>query len=305
MLVILPPFLDVSLQSMITKVLIFGIFALSLNLIFGYAGLFSLGHAAYLAVGGYTAGILILRYNFESFWFVAPASVLMAAMVAALFGVIALRASGIYFLLVTFALGQLVFSVVLKWESMTKGSNGLAGIPHPQLGVSLFSWNALSFYYFVFLAFIVCFWVLYRIVNSPFGYALQGIRECEVRMRSLGYNTWLYKYLAFVIAGLFAGVAGVLFAHLNSIIAPSHASLMTSSVAMLMVIIGSDRVFFGPVIGAALVVFLEYFSSIYTPARWPLVLGGVFVVAVSFLRGGIGIYLIQLQKRVEAWYGGT
>lgn len=302
-LIILPSLLPSYLQSMMTKVLIFGILALSLNLIFGYTGLFSLGHAAYFAVGGYTAGILAVRYDIESFWISAPAGILMAALIAAILGIIALRVSGIYFLLVTFALGQLVFSVAWTWRSVTGGSDGLVGIPFPALGLPWISWNPTSFYYFVFLIFIICFFLLYRLVNSPFGHALQGIRESEPRMQSLGYNTWLYKYIAFIVAGLFAGVAGVLYAHFNGIMVPSDAGVLTSGFAMLMVIIGSTGVFFGPVIGSAVILLLAYFSSIYVPERWPLILGAAFVIAVMFLRGGISIYLVGLWRRVRYHYG--
>lgn len=297
-LVVLPLFLSSYLQSMMTKFLIFAIFAMSLDVIFGYTGLLSLGHAAYFGVAGYTTGILILRYGVESFWISAPGGILMAGLVAAIFGIIALRVSGIYFLLVTFALGQLLFSVATKWYSMTGGSDGLAGIPHPDLGLPWFTWDAINFYYFVFLAFVICFFILYRLINSPFGYALQGIREQEARMRSLGYNVWLYKYVAFVIAGLFAGVAGVLFGHFNGLMAPMHLGIVTSALAMLMIIIGGTGTLFGPAIGAGVIIFVEHFASIYTPERWPLILGAVFVVSIMYFRAGIGVHLLRLWKKV-------
>ena len=124
-------------------------------------------------------------------------------------------------------------------------------------------------------------------------------------MRSLGYNTWLYKYIAFVVGGLFAGVAGVLYAYYGGIMAPGHLGLFTSATVMLMVIIGGDRVFLGPVVGAILIVFLQYYSSIYIPQRWPLILGAVFVIAVMFLRGGIGLHLVRFWRRFGYRYGST
>lgn len=302
-LIILPAFLPSYVQSIMTKFLIFAIFAMSLDVLFGYTGLLSFGHAAYLGVAGYTTGILIVRYGLESFWISAPAGILVAALVAAIFGFIALRVSGIYFLLVTFALGQLLFSAAVKWYNMTGGTDGLKGIPRPDLGLPGFTWNASYFYYFVFLAFVLCYFLLYRLMNSPFGNALQGIREQEARMHSLGYNVWLYKYVAFVIAGLFAGVAGVLFAYHNGLMAPSHLAVETSALAMLMIIIGGRGTLFGPAIGAAVIVLVEYFASIYTAERWPLILGAVFIAAIMYFRGGIGVYLVRVWNKVRYKYG--
>jgi branched-chain amino acid transport system permease protein len=300
-LIILPPFTSSYVQSMIVKILIFGIFAMSLNLLWGYTGLFSLGHAAYFGIAGYSTGILIVSYGIGSFWISAPVSVLLATLFAAILGIPALRVGGAYFLLVTLAIGELFYSIAVKWRNVTGGSNGLPGIPYPDLGLPGLTMNATSFYYFIFIAFIISAFLMYRIIHSPFGYALQGIRENEPRMRALGYNTWLYKYIIFIVAGLFAGVAGVLFAHYGRIMVPGHLGVMTSTLAMLMVILGSSSKVFGPVLGAALVVLLEHITSIYIPARWPLILGGVFVISVMFLPGGVGINISKLLKKV--FYG--
>lgn len=298
-----PLFMPDHLQSLMTRILIFGIFAMSLNLLMGYTGLFSFGHAAFFAVGAYTTGILIIRCSIESFWIVAPAGVFMAALVAAAFGIIALRTSGIFFLLVTFALGQLVFTVAWKWRSVTGGSDALLGIPRPDLGLPWLTWNDISLYYFILFFFAISVLLLYWIANSAFGHALQGIRESERRMRSLGYNTWLFKYFAFVIAGLFAGVAGVLFAYYNGLVSPAHADVTTSGLVMLMVIIGGTGVIFGPIIGATVILLLGYFASLVTPERWPLILGVVFIVAIMYLRQGFGVYLLELLMRLKDRYG--
>jgi len=296
-LVLLPTIIPSYLQSMLTKFLIFSIFAMSLNLIWGYTGLISLGHGTFFGVGGYTAAILILRFGKTNFWISGIGGVLMAGLIAAFFGIIALRVSGIYFLLVTLALGQLMYYIAMAWRPMTGGSDGIIGIPFPDLGVSWFSWNEGYLYYFVLAIFIICFFILSRIVKSPFGYALQGVRDQESRMRCLGYNTWLIKYMAFVIAGLFAGVAGVLFGHYLGMLHPLHIGVTTSTIVLLMVIVGSTRVIFGPIIGAAVIVFLEYFASIYIPARWPLILGAVFIISVMYFRGGIGVYFYRILNR--------
>jgi len=297
-----PLFMGAYTQSFMIQILIYGIFAVSLNLIFGYTGLFSLGHAAFFGVAAYTTGILSVHYGIESFWLVAPAGILMATLAAAIFGIIALRVSGIYFLFVTLAVGELLAAIALKWVPVTGGSNGLYGIPYPDIGLP-FTMNATSFYYLVLIIFVICMFILYRIIKSPFGVALQGIRDNEHRMRHLGYNTWKYKYIAFIISGLFAGVAGVLFAPSGGVIVPSFLGAITSTLVMLMVIIGSTRVFFGPVIGAAVILFLQYYVSLFTPERWPLILGGVFVISVMFLHGGISIHLLKLWDRIRYSYG--
>ncbi|MBI2315676.1 MAG: branched-chain amino acid ABC transporter permease, partial [Betaproteobacteria bacterium] len=184
-----------------------------------------------------------------------------------------------------------------KWTSLTGGANGLPGIHYPNVGIPEFTLNTLSFYYFVAALVGVCLAAMYRLTESPFGYALQGIKGDEDRMRCLGYNTWRHKYLIFVVAGFFAGIAGTLFASYSGLMAPEHLGVKTSTLAMLMVIIGGDRMFWGPALGAAVVVLIEHYASLYVPARWPLILGGVFVAAVMFLRGGIGMHLANIWQR--------
>ena len=294
---VLPSFLPVYVQSVLTKVLIFAVFAMSLDIVMGYTGLLSLGHAAFFGVGGYTAAILMKKFDILSFWIVAPCSILMAAIFAALLGLIALRVSGIYFLLVTFALSMLLVSLASKWYWI-QGSDGMAGILRPDIGLPWLRWNTTKFYYFTFLLFVLCYLLMRYIVNSPFGYALRGIRESESRMRALGYNTWLYQYMAFIIGGLFAGLAGVLFAYQSGVIAPWHLGVTISTLAMLMCIIGGLGTLWGPVIGALMIILVEYFTSIWVPERWPLILGAVFVIAVMFLRGGVATYLSRLWNKM-------
>lgn len=296
-LIILPPFLPLYLQSMMTKMLIFAILAISLDLIWGYTGLSSLGHAAFFGVAGYTTAILIEHYGMTIFWQTAPVSILMATLFAAIFGFVALRVSGLYFLMVTLALGQLLFCVAWSWFHMTGGAFGIR-VLLPNLGIHGFTFSVTSIYYFVFVFFIICYFLLHRVVHSPFGYALQGIREDEPRMRALGYNTWLYKYIAFIIAGFFAGISGVLFAHWNMLITPYQLGILTSTCAVLCVVLGGAGTLAGPVIGAVVVVGAEYVFSLWNPERWPLMLGFIFVITVMFLRGGIYRRLVALWGRV-------
>lgn len=302
-LILVPPFMGAYIRSWITQVLIYSIFALSLNLIFGYTGLFSMGHAAFFGVGAYTAGIFTVHLGVKSFWLLMPAGMVVAMLFAAFCGVIALRASGIYFLFITMALGELLSAVALRWKSMTGGSNGLF-VPYPDIGPGLVM-NSFSYYYLVLIIFVICALILYLLMKSPFALALQGIRDHEHRMMHMGYNIWLYKFIAFIIAGLFAGVAGVLFGPFGGSIVPSLLGTVTSALVMLMVVIGGDRVFFGPTVGATIILFLQYYASVITPARWPLILGAVFVIAVVLLRGGVSIYLLKLWNRVKYHHGST
>jgi branched-chain amino acid transport system permease protein len=182
---------------------------------------------------------------------------------------------------------------------VTGGDNGIIGTPFPDLGIPGFTINSVTYYYLVLFIAIACFFLLHQLVNSPFGYALQGIRDDEKKMRTLGYNTWLYKYLAYIIAGMFAAIPGVLFSYFLVVVGPPQLSITTSTMALLMVIIGSTQVFWGPVAGAVVVILIEYFASIYAPERWPLILGGIFVIAVMFLRDGIGVSLTRLWSRLN------
>jgi ABC-type branched-subunit amino acid transport system ATPase component/ABC-type branched-subunit amino acid transport system permease subunit len=293
--ILLPLFIPTYLQSILTKVLIFGVFAMGLNVLWGYTGIISFGHAAFFGGAAYINGILLTRYGIQSFWIAAPIGIFMAGLLAAAFGIIVLRVSGTYFSLVTLALGLLVYTAAQKWRSMTGGADGLLSIPFPNLGILWFNTgNAVFFYFFVLTFFVSSFFLLYRIANSPFGYALQGIREDELRMQSLGYNTWHYKYLAFVISGLFSGLAGVLFGHLMRAVFVSSTGLLTSFLAVFIVVIGGSRVIFGPVVGAIVTILLEYFASLYAPERWPLILGIVFVIVMMFFRQGISPFLVEV-----------
>lgn len=297
-LVLLPVFLPAYVQTIWTKFLIFAIFATSFDLIYGHAGLLSLGHAAFFGAGGYVVGLFWLHNEISSFWICAPLGIVVAAAIAAVFGFISLRVSGMYFLLVTFALAQLLYSVAWNWLWLNSpGMQGIAGIPRPNLGIPAFNWTPLQFYYFVFIIFVVGFYLIHRITNSPFGYSLRGIRECELRMESLGYNTWLHKYIVFIVTGAFSGIAGVLFAYFNGLISPVHLAVGTSFLPMCMVIIGGSGTLLGPVIGSMVIVFVEYFSSLFTPERWPLILGGLFVAVIMYARGGIMVYLSGFWKR--------
>jgi branched-chain amino acid transport system permease protein len=281
------PFAGPFVILLLAQVLVLGIAAMSVDLLLGYAGLPSLGQAAYLGVGAYLTAILATRYGVGmgwDFWLVVALGILSGAATAALFGLFAVRAGGVYFLMITLALGMCVWGLAYRWNSLTGGDNGLNLPGRPRFGIQLA--NDLTFFYVVLGFFLASFLALHRLVNSPFGRSLVGIRERELRMRILGYNTWLHKYVAFVIAGAFGGLAGVLWAHLNGIVSPSDVILTASVDVLLMVVLGGPGTLVGGLLGAAVVVFLrEYLATIVQ--WWQYVLGAVYVATILYLPGGI------------------
>jgi branched-chain amino acid transport system permease protein len=300
LLLTLPLYADLSIVSLFTKILIYGLLVMSLDLLVGYTGLLAFGHAAFFGIAAYTIAILGKHFDITSFWAAAPLGVLMALFAASIFGLIALRVSGIYFLLITLAMGQLVYGIVHTsvgpLGAMTGGSDGLGGVTFPQ--IMGFSFEAETYYYLTFVVVVICSLLLYLITRSPFGYGLQGIRENEIRARALGYNTWLYQYLAFVIGGLFAGIAGALYVYYNGFISPEGVGIGASGLLWLMLIIGGSGTLWGSILGSAVILTLQYFVSGITPERWPLILGVCFVAVIMFYRGGLLPQLIGLWSRI-------
>jgi branched-chain amino acid transport system permease protein len=192
----------------------------------------------------------------------------------------------VYFLIITLALGMGTWGLAYRWSSVTGGDNGLPGIPPLDLGLPWSMAEPRNLYYLVLAVFCVATFLLYRLVHSPFGLTLRGIPESEGRMRMLGYNTWLHRYVAFVVAGGFAGVAGVLYAFYNRFVSPPDLHLAASAEAVLMVILGGAGTLFGPLAGAGIVVFLRNLVSAYTQ-RWMLILGVVFVLTVLYAPQGV------------------
>ena len=300
-LLVLPMVLPLYLQTIMTTALIMAIFAMSLDILWGYTGLFSLGHAAFLGAGGYTAGLLMVRYGVTNFWAEAALGVLLAGMLGALFGIVALRVAGAYFLLVTLALGQVMQSLATSWSFMSNagGTEGVFGIGLPTLGIlGGPAWTTALFYYMVYAIFVVCFLALARFVRTPIGYSMQGVRESEPRMRALGYNTWAYRFVAFVVGSVFAGVAGILLAYQNGFTIPDNFGIATSTIVLLMVLIGGPGTLYGPVLGAIFFVLVQFLASSHQPQRWPLILGGILVAAVMGVRGGVAKYLSKAYQRL-------
>ncbi|MDD5510345.1 MAG: branched-chain amino acid ABC transporter permease [Dehalococcoidales bacterium] len=285
-LIVAPSFLGAGAVGLITKILIFTLLTMGLDLVFGYTNLWSFAHAGLFGVGAYSTGILIKHYGITSFWVSAPLGVLLTVICSAIFCAIALRGRLIYFLLITLALGQIIYSVAMKWNAVTGGVNGLAGISYPEMGV-FFHFTPISYYYFTLTVVAILAYLLYRIVKSPFGVSLQGIKGNEVRMRILGYNTWLLQFAAFLISGMYAGIAGVLYIHYNGLIAPSDVGFQASGLLMLMIIIGGTGTLWGAAIGSTIFMLMQYYVSLITPERWPFIIGIVFIAVVMFSTGGI------------------
>jgi len=285
LLVVLPPFLPSYPLTLLTQAVIFAIFAMSLDLLLGFTGLPSLGHAAYFGVAAYVVAIFTTEHQ-AGFWTCLALALLAATVTAAAFGLIAIRALGTYFLMITLALGMVVWGLAFRWVSLTKGDNGISGVPRPSLGLPWSFSDQTAFYYLSLATFLLAFALLFLIVRSPFGMSLRGIRESERRMRSLGYNVWLHKYLAFILAAAFAGLAGVLWAYYNGFVSPVEVQLITSVEALLMVAMGGPGTLVGPVLGAGAIVFLKNFVSVYTK-RWLLILGGVYICVILFTPQGI------------------
>ncbi len=286
-LAVMAPFASSYVILLVTQALILAILAMSLDILLGFTGLPSLGQAAYMGMGAYLTAILATRYDFGlgwNFWVVVVLGILTGAATAALFGLFAIRAVGVSFLMITLALGMCVWGLAYRWNSMTGGDNGINIPARPEFGIQLA--DGVTYYYLVLGFFVVSLLILHILVKSPFGRSLVGIRESELRMRILGYNTWMHKYIAFIIAGGFGGLAGVLWAHLNGIVSPQVVVLATSVDALLMVVLGGPGTLVGGAIGAGVVVFLRDYLSTVVP-WWQYALGGVYVLTILYLPGGL------------------
>ena len=270
-----------------TRAMAFAILAMSVDLLLGYTGLASMGQAAYFGVAAYLTAVLATRFHLGmgwDFWLVVVLGVLIGAALAAVFGLLAIRAGDVYFLMITLALGQCVWGLAYRWNSLTGGDNGINLRGHPNFGLDLA--NEVTFFYLVFHFFVASMIMMYVLVRSPFGSTLAGIREHEERMQILGYNTWLHKYIIFIVAGGFGGLAGVLWAHTNGHVSPEDVVLTTSVDALLMVVLGGAGTLVGATIGTAIVFGLREYLSTLVP-WWQYALGGVYVLTILYLPMGL------------------
>jgi branched-chain amino acid transport system permease protein len=276
--------------NLASQILIFAVFAASINLLLGYGGLPTLGHAAYLGVSAYLAAIVALKLGLGHA-FAAPLALLGTTLMAALFGLIALRATGLGFLMLTLALSQVLWGTALRWVSMTDGDNGLRGLTRP-FGLDA----AAPFYYFVLLVTAVSIWLMARYVASPLGAALKGTRDQPRRMGALGHHVWMVRWVTFIYAGFWGGVSGLLFVYYHKYIHPVSLSLGNSAEGLLAVIAGGSGTLAGPLVGAAIVMLLKNYVSAYIE-RWNMLLGFVFVLIVIFMPEGVVPGVKRLWRR--------
>jgi branched-chain amino acid transport system ATP-binding protein len=262
--------------------LVYAILAMSLDILMGYTGMESLGQAAFFGIGAYTVGIVTTRHGAASWPVAVLVALALGTISAAVAGLMAVRLGGLFFLVMTLAFSQVLWGVSESWDTMTGGYLGLTGIPRPYRVLG----SDVNFYYVVLCVFVAVAFLMLRLVTSPFGLSLRGIRESESRMRTSGFNVWLHKYIVFVICGLFAAVGGVLYAFAIQFASPDVLSITTSFNAMLMVIIGGAGTLVGPAIGATAIVFLQNYVSGYIP-HWIILLGAIYIAAVLFARKGL------------------
>jgi branched-chain amino acid transport system permease protein len=266
-----------------SQILFYAVFALAVNVLAGYAGLVSLGHAGLFGIAGYAAGKLLTSGLGHAATIGGALAITLLA--SAVFAVLALRGTGLGFVMITVALGQIVWGVAYRWISLTNGDNGIniGGRPQP-LGLSLaspagFYWATLA----VFLAALATMWIF---AGSPFGASVRGTRDQPRRMNALGYHVWMIRFLAFLFSGFWSGVAGLLYLYYNQFVSPQAVALTASAEALLMVIAGGTGTLLGPIVGAGLVVIIKNVASAYIE-RWNFVLGAIFVAIVVFMPEGL------------------
>ncbi len=299
---VLPPFYTSYWITLVTQMLIFAILAMSLDILIGYTGLSSFGHAAFFGAAAYVVAILSTRYKM-GFLVCFLSGIILTMGISTIFGLLVAHASGVYFLIITLALGMTLWGLAFRWVNMTGGDNGISGIARPDIGLPFSLKDPLTFYYFIFIFFLFALVLMAILVRSPFGHTLQGVRESESRMRVLGYHTWLHKYLSYVLSAGFAGFAGVLWAYFNGFTSPYDMDLTASIEIILMVILGGPGTLIGPALGAGIIVFLKNFISAYTQ-RWLLIVGTIYILTILYAPEGLvnvmKNFLKRRQKQPEA-----
>jgi branched-chain amino acid transport system permease protein len=266
-----------------TQILTYAVFALGLNVLVGHAGLVTLGHAGLFGIAAYTGALIV---NGGHGHVAAVVGALVATLAAAaVFATLALRGTGLGFVMITVALGQITWGIAYRWISITNGDNGVSIRARPRpFGLSLASADGL--YWATLVVFLVALGAMAIFVASPFGASVRGTRDQPRRMTALGYHVWMIRFLAFLFSGLWSGMAGVLFLYYNQFVSPQVVALGASAEALLMVIAGGTGTLLGPIVGAALVVIMKNVASGYIE-RWNFVLGAIFVAIVVFMPEGL------------------
>ncbi len=282
-------------HAIATEIWIFAIFGLGLNLLLGYTGLLSFGQSTFFGAAAYVAGYLLKHYQVDVFLALAI-GVAAGAISAALVGYLCVQRSGLYFIMLTFALNQMFYFIAYQWTSVTGGEDGMPGIPRPAVfGVDVR--GPLPYYVFVAALFLLSLWVMKRIVESPLGTILRAIRENELRAEAVGYDARRFKLLAFVIGGAFSGLSGVLYAMLFGIVPLEAIGFVFSGNVVFATLIGGSGSLYGPIVGSFVFIWLSESVSVVW-ARWPLLLGVAFVIVVLFFRGGC----VEAWARLWSWW---
>jgi branched-chain amino acid transport system permease protein len=276
--------------TVLCEALVMSMLALSFNLLFGYMGQLSFGQAAFYGLGGYAVALLMTKAQFN-FWLSLVAGVLLAALVGAIVGYFCVRLRGIYFSVLTLAFGQLIFFIVFKWHNFTGGDDGIQGVFPPE-----YLKSPITYYYFLLAVFLVSTYGLWRLVNSPFGQIVKGMRENDTRTEFLGINLARYQLIAFVFAAALAGLAGAIWVPFYRSVAPSYLTWIKSGEPVMAAILGGPSLFFGPVLGMFIMTFFHAWVLGFT-VYWPVVMGALILLIIFFLPGGI---LGYIQEKVKA-----
>lgn len=294
-LTIAPIFFGEYYVNLGSQIMIAAVFAASLNLLVGYGGLTSLGHATYLGLSAYTSAWLFLKTGWDH-GTTAVIAIVFTTFIGAIFGWISLRASGLSFLMLTLALSQIIWGIGYRWVSLTNGDNGLSGLTRP----SPFGWdleNSTNFYWFTLIITIACLFFIARIVNSAFGASLKGTRDQDKRMSALGFNVWKIRWFSFILSSFFGAISGLLYIYFNKYVHPSVMSITSSAEALLCVIAGGAGTLAGPILGSILIILLKNYVSGFVE-RWNMLLGIIFVFIVIFMPTGMVPGIMQLKNRL-------
>jgi branched-chain amino acid transport system permease protein len=280
---------------LLNEMMIMALFAMAVNLLLGYTGMISFGHAAYFGIGVYSCALLVTKVDLP-LNIVFPISFLVAAILSSLagliFGFFAIRARGIYFALLTLAFGQLIWAILYQWYNFTGGDTGISKVYPP----TEFLKSPEGYYFFTLIIVGICFFALFRIDRSPFGWALRAIRENPTRTEFIGIGVATYRLAVFVISTFFSGIAGALFAYFLRYAHPSHAGFLKSGEPLLACLVGGIYQFMGPALGTLIMMLLDWLTNRITE-YWPLVMGIILALVVLFFPTGICGFISERAKK--------
>jgi branched-chain amino acid transport system permease protein len=291
--VVLPLFMQARFYIyLISLILVFGLFATSLNFVLGFGGIYQFHHGVFYGIGAYASALMLLKSGLP-YWVGLIAGPVVSAILSLFMGLICLRLSKLYFGMLQVSLGSLVWVVIYRWRSLTGGEDGLHGIPMPELISS-----PTGAYYFSFIVCMVCFFIIYKMIKAPFGSILQGIRDNAVRSEMIGVNVKRHQLAALIIAGFFAGVAGVLFIVVDNSAFPDMLFWTLSMEVMIMCLLGGWHIFIGPLAGAALMVLFRTFIGTFT-IYWAFIQGIILMIIIFFLPSGVLGYFEKKMKPTD------